>query len=43
MRYKTNMNGVDEGGNFEILPEDTYIFNVEEVVDKITRNEDPMA
>ena len=44
MRYKTDMNGVDEGGSFELLPEGTYICNIdEEIGEKITKNGDPMA
>ena len=42
MRGTTDMTGVKENSGFELLPEGTYIFNIEDVEDKITQNGDPM-
>jgi len=43
MKYSTNMQDVEEGGNFELLPEGSYIFSIDQVEDKVTKNGDPMV
>ncbi len=42
MKGTTDMTGTEEGGSYTLLPEGTYVFNVAEVEDKTTKNEDPM-
>lgn len=42
MQGTTDMTGVQEIGNFEVLPEGTYIFRIDDVTDNISKNGDPM-
>jgi hypothetical protein len=43
MRGKADMNGVQEGGKFERIPDGDYYSRITEVKDKVTANGDPMA
>ncbi|MFA5321190.1 MAG: DUF669 domain-containing protein [Smithella sp.] len=40
---KYNMTGVEEGGNFELLPEGVYVVKIKNTEDEMSRAGDPMV
>lgn len=43
MRGRTNTSGIEENSGYKLLPEGDYHFEIDEIAEKTTSNQDPMA